>query len=241
VAQQEALVQPLPETAAALAALAVATDDTDDALVEEFDQAAATTRRIAPECVGLTLTFVQDGMSYTWVATDLDSAALDAIQYLEGGPCIAAVEHGSVVADSDDGPVDERAWHAFAQASARAGVSSTLSIPLMASDQVYGGLNLYGSTPSAFDGHHEELAALYGGWAGGAVTNADLTFTTLARARTAPRVLAEATSSNVAVGLIMAAHGVPEDTARHLLGEAAARAGVPVGRVADILLDTRLL
>jgi GAF domain-containing protein len=234
-------VQPLPETAAALAALAVATDDTDDALVEEFDKAAATTRRIAPECVGLTLTFVQDGVSFTWVATDLDAAALDAIQYLEGGPCVAAVEQGSVVTVSDDDPVDERAWHTFAQASARAGVSSTLSIPLMASDQVYGGLNLYGSTPSAFDGHHDELAALYGGWAGGAVTNADLTFTTLARARTAPRVLADATSSNVAVGLLMAAHDLPEATARHLLTEAAARAGVSVGRVADILLDTRLL
>lgn len=234
-------MQPLPETAAALAALAVATDDTDDALVEEFDHAAATTRRIAPECVGLTLTFVQDEVSFTWVATDLDSAALDAIQYLEGGPCVAAVEQGSPVTDSDDDPVDERAWHAFAQASARAGVSSTLSIPLMSSDQVYGGLNLYGSTPSAFDGHHEELAALYGGWAGGAVTNADLTFTTLARARTAPRVLAEATNSNLAVGVIMAAHGVPEATARHLLGDAAARAGVSVGAVADILLDTRLL
>ncbi len=233
-------MQPLPETAAALAALAVATDDRDDALVEEFDHAAATTRRIAPECVGLTLTFVQDGVSFTWVATDLDSAALDAIQYLEGGPCVAAVTQGSVVTDSDDDPVDERAWQAFAQASARAGVSSTLSIPLMTSDLVYGGLNLYGSTSSAFDGHHEELAALYGGWAGGAVTNADLTFTTLARARTAPRVLADATSSNVAVGLLMAAHGVPEATARHLLSEAAARAGVSVGRVADILLDTRL-
>jgi len=151
------------------------------------------------------------------------------------------VEQGSPVTHSDDDPVDESAWHAFAQASARAGVSSTLSIPLMTSDQVYGGLNLYGSTPSAFDGHHEELAALYGGWAGGAVTNADLTFTTLARARTAPRVLADATSSNVAVGLLMAAHGVPEATARHLLNEAAARAGVSVGAVADILLDTRLL
>lgn len=234
-------MQPLPETAAALAALAVATDDADDALVEEFDHAAATTRRIAPECVGLTLTFVQDGLSFTWVATDLDSAALDAIQYLEGGPCVTAVERATVVTDSDADPVDERAWHAFARASARAGVSSTLSIPLMSSEGVYGGLNLYGSTPSAFDGHHEELAALYGGWAGGAVTNADLTFTTLARARTAPRVITEASSSNVAVGVLMAAHGLPEATARHLLGEAAARAGVSVGQVAEILLDTRLL
>lgn len=180
-------------------------------------------------------------MSFTWVATDLDSAALDAIQYLEGGPCIAAVEQACVVADSADGPVDERAWHAFAQASARAGVSSTLSIPLMASEQVYGGLNLYGSTPSAFDGHHDELAALYGGWAGGAVTNADLSFTTLARAKTAPHVLADVGNRNVAVGMIMAAHHVPEATARHTLSDVAARAGVSAGQVADILLDTRLL
>ena len=234
-------MQPLPETTAALAALAVATDDADDVLVEEFDRAAATTRRIAPECVGLTLTFVQDGVSFTWIATDLESAALDAIQYLEGGPCVRCVEGGSVVTDSDEDPIDERAWRTFAAATARAGVSSTLSIPLMNDGNVYGGLNLYGRTPSAFDGHHEELAALYGGWAGGAVTNADLSFTTMARARTAPRVLADLSSSNVAVGMIMAAHDVPEATARHTLSDVAARAGVSEGAVADILLDTRLL
>ena len=79
-----------------------------------------------------------------------------------------------MVTDSDDDPVDERAWHAFAAASARAGVSSTLSIPLMKRGPGLRRLNLYGGTPQAFDGHHEELAALYGGWAGGAVTNADL-------------------------------------------------------------------
>lgn len=234
-------MQPLPETTAALAALALATDPADEGLAEQFDQAAATTRRIAPQCVGLTLTLVQEGVCFTWVATDLDSAGLDAIQYLDGGPCVHAVEQGSIVVDSDDDPVDERAWHTFAAATARAGVSSTLSIPLVSEGHVYGGLNLYGRTPGAFDGHHEELAALYGGWAGGAVTNADLSFTTMARARTAPRILADVTSSNLVVGMIMAAHGVPEDTARHTLSDVAARAGVPEGRVADILLDTRLL
>jgi hypothetical protein len=49
---KEVLGQPLPETTAALDALAADTDDTDEALVEEFDRAAATTGRIAPECVG---------------------------------------------------------------------------------------------------------------------------------------------------------------------------------------------
>ena len=233
-------MQPLPETTEALAALALATDQDDTMLVEGFDRAAAATRRIAPQCLGLTLTFVQDGVCFTWVTTDLQSADLDAIQYLEGGPCVDAMGSGEVVTDSDAGPIDERRWHTFAAASARAGVSSTLSIPLMTNGHVYGGLNLYGSTATAFEGHHEELAALYGGWPGGAVTNADLTFSTMARSRTAPRVLADVTLSNMAVGMIMSAHGIPEAVARSRLSDAAARAGVSEGRVADILLATRL-
>ena len=176
------------------------------------------------------------------MATDLEgAAALDAIQYLEGGPGTDAVEQGSVTTHSTADPVDERVWQTFAAATARAGVCSTLSIPLMTGDEVYGGLNLYGSTPGAFDGHHEEEASLYGGWAGGAVTNADLSFTTLARAQVAPRVLADVTNSNMAVDMIMAAHDVPEATARSTLSDVAARAGVTAGQVAGILLDTRLL
>jgi hypothetical protein len=233
-------VQPLPETTEALAALALATDEDDTALVEQFDRAAAAARQIAPQCLGLTLTFVQEGVCFTWVTTDLQSADLDAIQYLEGGPCVDAMGSGEVVTDSDAGPLDERRWRTFAAASARAGVSSTLSIPLMAHGRIYGGLNLYGGTPTAFDGHREELAALYGGWPEGAVTNADLTFSTMARARTAPRVLADVTVSNMAVGMIMSAHGVPEAAARDTLSDVAARAGVSEGRVADILLATGL-
>jgi len=232
-------VQPLPETSDALAALALATDGDDADLVDEFGRAAVAARRIAPECVGLTLSFVQDGLSFTWVTTDQRYADLDAIQYLDGGPCVEAVGVGDVVVDADAGPLDERRWRAFAAASALAGVSSTLSIPLMTQGQVYGGLNLYGGTASAFDGHHDELAALYGGWPEGAVTNADLTFSTMARARTAPRVLAEATRSNMAVGMIMSAHGLTEAAARARLSDAAARAGVSEGRVADILIATR--
>jgi len=234
-------VQPLPETTDALAALALATDGDDTAVVDEFGRAAAAVRRIAPECVGLTLTFVQDGLSFTWVTTDHRYADLDAIQYLDSGPCVEAVGSGGTVVDSDAGPLDERRWRAFAAASAVHGVSSTLSIPLIAQGRVFGGLNLYGGTATAFDGHHEELAALYGAWPEGAVTNADLTFSTMARARTAPRVLADAARSNLAVGMIMSAHGVTEAAARARLTDAAARAGVTEGRVADILIATRVV
>jgi hypothetical protein len=45
----------------------------------------------------------------------------------------------------------------------------------------------------------------------------------------------------VAVGMIMAAHPVPEATARSTLSDVAAHAGVTTGQVADILLEARLL
>ena len=234
-------MQPLPETSAALVALARGSGAGAVALVERFTEAAARTRSIAPDCVGLTLTFLMDGASFTWVATGVDEATLDAVQYLDGGPCVSAADEGVVVVDSDEGPLDERQWQTFAAASARAGVSSTLSIPLAGRDgAVYGGLNLYGRTPHAFDGIHDELAAQYGGWAGGAVTNADLSFTTMARSMATPRALEDAAVANNAVGMIMAAHGVDEPTARRTLGDAAGRAGVSETDVARVLLSTHL-
>ena len=234
-------MQPLPETTTALAALARVSNPDGAALVETFNRVAADTTVIAPQCVGLTLSLLREGVSFTWVASDLGAAALDAIQYLDGGPCVHAVEEGSVVADSDRGPLDERRWRTFAAASARVGVSSSLSIPLMSGEEAFGGVNLYGATPDAFEGVHEQLAAHYGGWAPGAVTNADLSFSTMARSRSAPQLIEDDALSNLAVGMIMAAHGVDEPTARRRLSEAATRAGVTEAEVADILSTTRIL
>lgn len=235
-------MHPIPETTTALAALAAAAGAPDTELLEEFTRAAEETRRIAPDCVGLTVTFVEDGVSFTWATTDLDAATLDAVQYLDGGPCVSAVEEGRVLTDSvDDGPLDERRWRTFAAAGARAGVVSTLSIPLLRDGRVFAGVNLYGGTATTFATHHDELAAVFGGWAEGAVTNADLSLTSVTRARSAPHVLEDALRSNVAVGMIMAAHHVPEDQARRTLSDVASRAGVSEGRVAEVLLSTHVL
>lgn len=234
-------MQPLPETTAALTALARGSGSRGEELVERFNLAVETTRMIAPQCVGITLTYLREGVSVTWVATAPEAATLDAIQYVDGGPCLAAVAHGDVVTD-DDGPLDERRWRTFAAASAHFGVMSTLSIPLMdRTGDVHGGVNLYGGTSRAFDGLHEELAAQYGGWAAGAVTNADRAFTTMVRSRRAPHVLHDAAVGHQAVGMIMAAHEVDQTTARQRLGEAAARAGVSETEVAQVLVTTHLL
>jgi GAF domain-containing protein len=231
-------VHPLPETAQALAALELATGDASP-LAKRLDGAAAGARAIAPDCVGLTLSFVHQGVCFTWVTADLE-AALDAVRSPAASHQVASVEGGAVTGRLHDGPLDEQRWLTLAAATALAGVSSTLSIPLVDRGQLYGGLDLYGGSATAFDGHHVELAQLFGGWAGGAVTNADLTFSTMARARTAPRVLTEGMRSDIAVGMVMSAHGLPEAAARDRLAVVAERAGVSPVRVADILLAARL-
>lgn len=69
---------------------------------------------IAPQCVGLSMGLVEDGLTFTLAASDLQTVGLDAIQYLDRGPCVDAVH----------------------------GVQSSLSMPLVDGDRVVGGVNL---------------------------------------------------------------------------------------------------
>src|SRR3954451_4441931 len=75
-------------------------------------------QRIVPECVGLSLADLRGGLTFTLVATDVDIATLDAVQYLDGGPCVDAVHQERIEQVT---PVDmsaEKRWSLFAQASA---------------------------------------------------------------------------------------------------------------------------
>ena len=252
-------MEPLPETRFVLAELSRYEEDEHREL---FDRVVTHVGIVAPDCVGLTVSFVRDGLAFTWLASSIDVAALDAVQYLDSGPCLASMEQSEVVATAsedvaeDADPMDERRWAMFSQAENRVGVRSTLSIPLVtggagsrtpSSDspdrtvKVYGGVNLYGSTPTAFDGLHETLAAICGGWAPGAVTNADLSLSGVRRARQTPQVMLDQFAVEQAVGMIMAAHHVGSETAERRLGEASERAGLHRAELARLLVKTRLL
>ena len=52
--------------------------------------------------------------------------------------------------------LDELQWLLFARTSAANGVADSLSLPLRQNGRVTGSVNLYASTPNAFDGHHDE-------------------------------------------------------------------------------------
>lgn len=126
---------------------------------------------IVPQCVGLSLSLLRDNVTFTLVATDLQAAALDAFQDLDGGPCVQAV-HDNEVLDVETA-LSEEHWSMYARATAAEGIQSSLSMPLVDRARVVGGVNLYASAPGVFEDHIDEVAEAVGAWAPAAVRDAD--------------------------------------------------------------------
>jgi GAF domain-containing protein len=230
-------MEPVPETAEALDEF-LGYDDTElgDTLLEMGRLA----QQIAPQCVGLSLGLVEDDLTFTLVASGLDVAAVDAAQYLDDGPCV----HTASSADTTDTDIrdllDEGRWSLFARASAAAGIASSLSLPIHDRGAVVGGINLYGSTPDAFRDRHRALAEALGASAEGAITDADLSFSTRQRAAETPGHLRQRNEIDTAVGLLAARFGESVEQAHQRLAHAAARAGVPDAVAARVALLLQL-
>lgn len=194
-------------------------------------------RAIVPDCVAMSLSVLSGEATFTLMADRRGAALLDAMQYLDGGPCIDAVLEDAIESRSDL-PTDEGRWQMFAKAEAYLGISSSLSLPMRENGRVVGGVNLYGSTSDAFDGHHDELAAACGALAGEAVTNADLGFTSRVRAATTPDRLYDQGNLDIAAGMVAAHHEVSMDQALSRIHSASRRAGVTDGEFARFILDS---
>lgn len=216
-------MQPLPQTTEALRELA---RHGEASLGVELFAMAERVRTVVPELVGLSLAVVDDGVTLTLVSSVEQLAALDSVQYLDGGPCVAGVDDAETVDVTIADLLDEDRWHLYALASAAVGVASSLSLPIMDEERVVGGVNLYGGTPDAFTDRHEEIALAVGSDARLAVANADLSFLSRKRAAQAPARVREGGDVNVALGIISASQGVNIPVARERLRNAAARAGI---------------
>ena len=77
-------------------------------------------------------------------------AGLDALQYLDGGPCEEAVGTGSFVEADSGSLMDEGRWRLFARGSESCGVGSTLSLPILEGERVVGGVDVYGTSADTF-------------------------------------------------------------------------------------------
>ncbi len=179
--------------------------------------------RTVPECVAMSVTLLEEDLTFTFVrrASDLlDAGPVDA------DPVPAAGWHA----------LDEEGWAALARQQAAAGIASTVSLPVVHRDRVVLGIDLYASTPHAFDDRLEDLSRSLGAWRDGAVTNADLAFDSRRRAEEAPQLLKERRTVEVAVGLLAARQGLDIETARSVLHSCAGHAGIADVQAALVLL-----
>jgi GAF domain-containing protein len=160
-----------------------------------------------PELLGVSIASTAEGLTFTFVASSDVVATLDALQYLDGGPCLEAVRGARVVDVPDADALDEQQWQLFAQGESAAGVRSTLSLPVVTENRVTGGVNLHASRAGAFHGRHHQLADVFVAWAAGAVTNADLSFRSRLEAAKAPAQLDALDDIAKAVGVVAARQG----------------------------------
>ena len=210
----------------------------DEDLLQQLRERSVHVRTLVPDCVGMTLASRVHDVTLTLVATSAEMAVLDAVQYLSGGPCVDALEADRVMTyPSGDDVLDEQRWQDFAQATAAASVRSTLTLPVLTDAVVTGTINLYSASSHGFDGFHEDIARIFDAWAPGAVTNADLTFSTRQIAEQAPQRLREDLTITAAVGILGLRHPGDLDDVRALLRDAALRAGVEEADLAATIIE----
>jgi GAF domain-containing protein len=209
----------------------------DDSIARLLLHISRDVERIVPEIVGVSLSMVEDQLTFTMTATTGPVAELDGMQYLAGGPCEETLRTGTSHSYRAGDVIDEERWQLFARATAAQGVGSTLSLPILRDGVVVAGVNLYAATPDAFAGHHEALAEACGAWAGGAVKNADMGFSTRFQAAETPDRLRDDSLVDRAVGIVMSRWGISPEEAEERLRDAAQRAGISDAQMARAVLE----
>jgi hypothetical protein len=226
-------MEPLPETVAAVQRLAEY-GDTDIAV--ELFRIGREVQEVVPEVVGVSLTLPADEFTFTLVATNEEAQQMDAAQYLDDGPCVDAIHSGDTIETDVSQLLDENKWLMFARASAANGIESTLSLPIVRKGRAIACVNLYASSPDAFVGHHEELAAVCRGWAPGAVANADLAFRTRLEAAATPQRMDDQDVVDQAIGMLAATLRMEVADAADRLRQAAVRAGITESQAAKTII-----
>ena len=232
-------LRPLPETVEAINELDVGGEPRD--LLADLMRLAGRARAVVPDLVGVSLARLEEGITFTLLATSEEITVLDAVQYAAGGPCVEGAHAEQPREFDQDDVLSEDRWRMFAEATAERAVRSTLTIPIVGGRdrRVVGTVNLYAASGRAFVGYHTALAEIFGAWATAAVSNADLSFGTRAEARLAPGRIREQAVVDVAVGILAAQFEESVDAAEKRLVEAALRAGTTPAELAHQIVEAR--
>jgi GAF domain-containing protein len=128
-------------------------------------------KQTLPGAAEVSVTLVHGTKPHTAAFTGPLAIHLDERQYERNrGPCIEAAA-GKVTLSVPDMSHEPR-WPDWAAQARAAGAFSSVSVGLPIEEQVAGALNLYGTTPSAFDDDTVVLAQTFAGYAAVALANA---------------------------------------------------------------------
>jgi GAF domain-containing protein len=138
-----------------------------------LDKIAQLAKRTIPGASEVSVTLLHGNTPQTAAFTGELALALDEKQYERGfGPCLDAAESTTSLIVPDTG--SEQRWPGWAQTAAQAGAHSSLSVGLPVHEHVTGALNIYATTPNAFDHDAIAIAQTFAGFAAVGLANAHL-------------------------------------------------------------------
>jgi GAF domain-containing protein len=141
-----------------------------DILLDKVSQLAKST---IPGASEVSVTLLHGSTPTTAAFTGELALALDEKQYERGyGPCMDAADTTTTQMVPDTS--SEQRWPDWAAAAAQAGVHSSLSVGLPVHEHVTGALNIYSTTPKAFDDDAIAIAQTFAGFAAVGLANAHL-------------------------------------------------------------------
>src|SRR3954463_5083900 len=121
--------------------------------------AVLATEALGAAMAGLTLN-TDAGRPKTVIYTDGMVPEIDQAQYdSDCGPCLEAFRTLEIELVPD--MATEPRWPEFAEAAARAGITTTLSVPVIVGGRGVGALNFYDPERGRFEGEAAEVATLY--------------------------------------------------------------------------------
>jgi GAF domain-containing protein len=223
---------PASELIGTLAGLVLA----DESLSSVLEHITTFAKRTVPGTVEASVTLIEDGKPGTIAYSGRLALALDERQYDAGhGPCLDAARTGDV---SDVGDTSKEArWPEFMRAAVAAGVRSSLSVPLSAKQRILGALNMYSSTPRAFDQQSAELVRTFASYAAVALTNTQLYTSTVQLADDMQHAMESRAVIEQAKGILIASRFCTAEEAFAILVDMSQRSNRKLREVAAGLVE----
>ncbi len=186
------------------------------------------------QMVGMTI--LVDGRKRTAVFTDVAAPEIDQAQYETGdGPCVKAFQTGRVF--RIDSTLAEGPFAAFRETAAAHGIRSTLSVPMLASDEALGAMNLYCKQENGFSADAERVATEFAGHAAVVLANAQAYWDAHSLSLRLQESIEHRAVIEQAKGLLMATQHCSADDAFELLVSASQRENVKLRIIAQRIVD----